>query len=166
MDNESSLKPKMRFNGISKCKMDAQRRLLMPKLWRDQVQEGQKQTFYLMPGTNNDVKISSYDYYVQYCDYIESLDDSDIITLQAKTIFSMLTTPVETDGQGRFQLTPELLEYSHLGRAGDTLVFVGASDYGRIMTEEAYNQLFAHSLDNINKLNQDVQRLKTRAKTE
>ena len=166
MDNNGSLQPKIRFNGISKCKLDAQRRLLMPKLWRNNMPEGQPQVFYLMPGTNNDVKISSYDYYIQYCDYIESLDDSDVITLQAKTIFSMLTTPVETDAQGRFQLTQELLDYSNLGKAGDILVFVGASDFGRIMTEEAYNQLFAHSLDNIYKLNQDVQRLKTKAKSE
>jgi len=166
MDSNGNLQLRMRFNGISKCKLDAQRRLLMPKLWRNNFPEGQPQVFYLMPGTDNDVKISSYEYYIQYCNYIESLDDSDIVTLQAKTIFSMLTTPVETDVQGRFQLTQELLDYSNLGKAGDILVFVGASDYGRIMTEEAYDKLFAHSLDNICKLNQDVQRLKTRIKSE
>ena len=157
----------MRFNGISKCKMDAQRRLLMPKLWRDQMAqlqlEKEKKVFYLMPGPGNTVKIGDFYYYNKYSDFLENLNDSDEDTLRAKTQFSMLTVPVELDGQGRFQLTSEILKSSGLGNPGDTLVFVGASDYGRIMSEAAYEQLFLGSVESIKKLNEDVQRLKTRA---
>ena len=167
MVDDSSLQPRMRFNGIAKCKMDAQRRLLMPKLWRDQMAhlqlEQEKKVFYLMPGPGNSVKIGDYYYYDHYCDYLEHLNDSKLDTLRAKTQFSMLTVPVELDGQGRFQLTPELLLSSKLGNPGDTLVFVGASDFGRIMSEADYEQLFLDSMESIQKLNEDVQRLKTKA---
>ena len=157
---EKSLQLKFRFNGTGRSKLDSQRRLLMPKLWRDAMSEDRAYRFYLMPGTDNDIKIGDYDYYCEYSNYIESLDDSDVVTLQAKTIFAMLTTPVEVDSQGRFALTPELLQYAQLGKAGDTLVLAGASDFGRIMTEEAYSRLFANSLTNISRLNQEVQKVK------
>ncbi len=153
---EQGIQVKMRFTGANFSKLDSQRRLIMPKLWRDMALKTQCGSFYVIPAGDRTIKICGEQYYNQYCEYIDSLDDSEPDILQAKTIFGMLTCVVEPDGQGRFALTPEMLAFTNLGQPGDTLALIGATEYGRIMTMDAYNTLFGNSQPMLRNLDQNV----------
>ena len=151
---------KRRYTGVASSKLDSQRRLLMPKNWRAQGQEGQNNKFYLIPGSDRTIKICDELYYNKYCDFIDRLDDSDPNTLVAKTIFGMLSCIVEPDSQGRFALSQEIITFANLGKTGDTLYLVGATEYGRILTEANFNAMMGDSVATLLKLDQDVNREK------
>ena len=108
----------------------------MPRNWRlDGDSVGT--TFYVMPAPGGIVRVCSTEFFNQQMDLMNELNPSDADNQEGMLLIGSLTQAVVPDRQGRFSLTPEIIEYGDLGKR---VVLVGAVTYGRIVSEEKWKE--------------------------
>lgn len=108
----------------------------MPRAWRLDG-DSAATTFYIMPAPGNIVRVCSTEFFNEQMDLVSRLNPSDPATEEALRIVGSLTQAVVPDRQGRFSLSPEIMEYGQLGKR---VAFVGMWHFGRIMSEELWNK--------------------------
>ena len=118
------------------CAVDPQRRVLMPRAWRLDGDTAAT-TFYIMPAPGNVVRVCSTEYFNEQMDLMSRLNPSEPVNQEAMLIVGSLTQAVVPDRQGRFSLSQEILDYGQLGKR---VAFVGMVSFGRIVSEELWNE--------------------------
>lgn len=115
------------------CVVDAQRRLALPKLWRlDSDTENTR--FLISPGPGPSINFHTFDHFQELLRRAMSAPE-DEESQNYLTQTAAYSSVVTLDKQGRFSLTPQLMEYAGIK---DKVICVGVWTYGRIMSPENY----------------------------
>lgn len=153
---EGQTQLKRRYSGVNTCNIDSQRRLLMPKAWRTPTGNIDLDTFWIIPAGNHIIKLCDQVFFNSYSDYLDSLNDSDPKVRREKLRFGSLICQVELDSQGRFALSPEIIEYGQLTQK--KIALIGSVSYGRIMNYDDYMKELSDdsASDELNELDERV----------
>lgn len=123
------------FLGMSNCAIDAQRRIVMPKTWRLPTDD-EETLFYLIPDSATSISIISSEDYELLAEMLRELPDASDEEADTRASAAALSQAVQLDKQGRFALTPELMEHAALT---DKVIFVGSFINGRILSPENWS---------------------------
>lgn len=129
---EGQVKKRRVFTATTTSVMDAQRRVIMPKSWR-LPSDTPETEFYLIPGRDHRIMILTEEKMNAVYDNVEDIcfaDGDKVFTLE--DIASRIQR-VTLDKQGRFALSPELVEFAGIQ---DQAVFKGAFAYGTLTSPE------------------------------
>lgn len=146
------------FTGVSYATLDLQRRVLMPREWRLDSDSGITK-FYIVPAAPNIVKIYDQEHFDKFWAYFNELDENDPDVQEAQMLAGSLMATVTPDRQGRFSLSPEIIEFAGLPTDGSKVVLVGAVTYGRIVTLDTWAQCKGNPL-NLRKIDEKLSEIR------
>ena len=130
----------------------------MPREWRLDSDSGLTK-FYIVPSAPNIIKIYDEEHFNVFWSYFNELDENDPDVQEAQMLAGSLMATVTPDRQGRFSLSPEIVEFGGLPTDGTKVVMVGAVTYGRIITLETWSQCKGNPL-NLRKIDDKISELR------
>ena len=124
------------FAGEFEHALDAQRRIAIPRPWRDDDEGGR---FFLLPGRHRTLQLVPYAYFhEQLLDKAKKVSFADADAALALARLGSLAQECRCDKQGRIPLPQRLMEYAGLS---DNAILVGALTTVQIWEPDAWRRM-------------------------